>query len=47
MDNRTEKDMALERLANLLASILEKYAEKVDWNELKSLTEHENKTCNL
>lgn len=30
MDNRTEKDMALERLANLLASILEKYAEKVD-----------------
>lgn len=44
MENKTEKDMALERFASLLASLLEKYAEKVD---IKSLPEPEDKTCNL
>lgn len=36
MNKQSEKDMALERLASLLAAILEKYADKVD---LKSLSD--------
>ena len=44
MENRTEKDIALERFAALLASILEKYAEKVDVN---SLPDPQNKTHDL
>ena len=36
MNKQSEKDMALERFASLLAAILEKYADKVD---LKSLSD--------
>lgn len=32
METKTEKDMALERFVVLLASLLEKYADKVDVN---------------
>ncbi len=34
MSEKSEKDMALERLASLLAAILEKYADKVDLKNL-------------
>lgn len=44
MDNKTEKDMALERFASLLASILEKYAERVDLN---NLPDPKDKACNI
>lgn len=43
METKTEKDMALERFASLLASLLEKYAEKVDVKNLPSTKE----TCNV
>ena len=34
MNKQSEKDMALERLASLLATILEKYADKIDLKNL-------------
>ena len=34
MNEKVERDMALERLASLLADILEKYADKVDLKNL-------------
>ncbi len=43
METKTEKDMALERFASLLASLLEKYAEKIDFKNLPSAKE----TCNV
>lgn len=43
MENKTEKDMAIERFASLLASLLEKYAEKVDIKSLPTTKE----TCNV
>lgn len=34
MNEKPEKDMVLERLASLLTTILEKYADKVDLKKL-------------
>ena len=45
METKTEKDMALERFVVLLASLLEKYADKVDVNNLPE--PEKDQTCNL